>query len=227
MLVDDAAPVIADSCLAALQIPASGVVLPADCTVPPAARGLVMFIHGSGSNRFSARNRSVAHELQQAGLATLLFDLLPPELPQRPSGRAQATPDLPQLSERVVAVIDALSAIEPLASLPMGLFGSSSGAALAMAAAAHRPDRVRAVVSRGGRPDLVPGLLGEVCCPTLLLVGSHDLDVLELNTWAAAQLRGVHELRVVPGASHLFSEQGTLALVSQWACQWFLQHLLP
>jgi len=227
MLVDDVVDVVTGCTKIALQIPASGVVLPADAAVPADARGVVLFLHGSGSNRFSERNQWVAARLQNVGLATVLLDVLTPGETQRPNGHGQLEPDLQQQSARVIAAIDDLGTLEPLASLPLGLFGSSSGAALALAAAAHRPQRIRAVVSRGGRPDLVLGLLGEVCCPTLLLVGSHDLDVLELNTWAAAQLRGMHELRVIPGASHLFAEPGTLALVSHWSEQWFLQHLQP
>lgn len=209
----------------ALEIEAGGVTLPADCVVPDIATGVVLFIHGSGSNRFSQRNQQVAACFQQAGLATLLFDLLTPHEQHQVAGRGNGCADLPELTARVMALIDTLTTIAPLAHLPVGLFGSSSGAALALAAAAQRPRQIAAVVSRGGRPDLVLGVLGDVCCPTLLLVGSHDLDVLELNTWAAAQLRGEHELRVVPGAGHLFAEPGALELVSQWSLQWFLQHL--
>lgn len=203
----------------------------ADCVIPPNARGSVLLIHGSGSNRFSQRNQAVAVSLQRAGLATLLIDWLTST--EQVSVASHRDPhsrdglDLMTLSARVIAVIDALAQFEPLGQLPLGLFGSSSGAALALAAAAARRQRIAAVVSRGGRPDLVLAVLGDVCCPTLLLVGSHDLDVLELNTWAAAQLRGLHELRVVPGAGHLFAEPGALELVSAWAKDWFLQHLRP
>lgn len=227
MQLVDGGDVVADCSQRALQISASGVILAADCVVPAHAKGLVLFLHGSGSNRFSARNQVVAGSLQQAGLATLLLDLLTSSEGQPSIGRGQQVPDLAQLSARVIAVIDALGMLEHLSSLPLGLFGSSAGAALALAAAANRPERIGAVVSRGGRPDLVLSLLGEVCCPTLLLVGSQDLDVLELNTWAAGHLRGVHELRIIPGAGHLFVEPGALAMVSHWSEQWFLQHLQP
>jgi len=208
-----------------LTIPVSDGLLPARLVLPAAAQGLVIFVHGSGSSRHSRRNQQVAATLQGAGLATVLFDLLMAGEHDARQSNGLAGVDLPQLCQRVVDVLDGLSAIDPLGPLPLGLFGSSSGAALALAAASQRPQRVDAVVCRGGRPDLVPGVLGDVICPTLLLVGSHDLSVLELNTWAAAQLQGVHVLRVVPGAGHLFAEAGTLALVAQWSCAWFVQHL--
>lgn len=210
-----------------LEIPVAEGLLPARLTLPPAPQGVVLFVHGSGSDRHSRRNQKVAAALQGVGLATLLFDLLRSGEHDWRCSNGLAGLTLQQLCGRVVALIDALETIEPLTGLPVGLFGSSSGGALALAAAASRQHRVRAVVCRGGRPDLVPGVLGDVRCPTLLLVGSHDLDVLELNTWAAAQLQGVHVLRVVPGAGHLFAEPGTLALVAQWAAAWYLQHLLP
>ena len=218
-------PVLSDGCGKRIEIGAGGVVLEANCVVPANPQAVVLFLHGSGSDRFSPRNQRVAAGLQPVGLATLLIDLFTVAERRPDPGRWLGAPDLPELTARVVGVIDALASTAPLAGLPIGLFGSSSGAALALAAAASRPNQVHAVVSRGGRPDLVLGVLGEVCCPTLLLVGSRDLDVLELNTWAAAQLRGVHELRVVPGAGHLFAEPGALEQVTQWSREWFLQHL--
>lgn len=208
-----------------LDLPVHDGRLPARLTLPQEPKGLVIFVHGSGSNRHSPRNRQVAIRLQQEGLATLLVDLLMAGEHEARFRNGLAGLELQQLTRRVVELIDAVAAIEPLTELPIGLYGSSSGAALALAAAAQRQQRVRAVVSRGGRPDLVQGVLGDVLCPTLLLVGSHDLDVLELNSWAAAQLQGVHVVKVVPGAGHLFAEPGTLALVAQWASAWFLQHL--
>lgn len=217
-----------------LQLQLQGLRLPllARLAIPVDARGLVIFVHGSGSNRLSHRNQLVSQALHRAKLATLLFDLLTQEEQQQAS--AHGGPDLMQLSERLLAVMallggsqaTAIAAAADLQRLPLGLFGSSSGAAVALAAAAQSPASVRAIVSRGGRPDLVPACLPEVRCPTLLLVGSHDVDVLELNTWAAARLQGEHELRVVPGASHLFAEPGVLDQVALWAQDWFLRHLI-
>lgn len=208
-----------------LELVSCGVHLPAMLVRPARAVGLVIFVHGTGSNRFSSRNQAVASVLQRSGLATVLFDLL--EAPQQDPGASHRPPgpDLETLADRLQGVIDALRGRADLVDLPLGLFGSSSGAAIALQVAAQSRLRVQAVVCRGGRPDLVPGSLGDVCCPTLLLVGSHDLDVLELNTWAAARLQGLHELRVVPGAGHLFAEPGALDLVAAWSRDWFLRHL--
>ena len=208
-----------------LELVSCGVHLPALLVRPARAVGLVIFVHGTGSSRFSSRNQAVASVLQRSGLATVLFDLL--EAPQQDPGASHRPPgpDLETLADRLQGVIDALRGRADLVDLPLGLFGSSSGAAIALQVAAQSRLRVQAVVCRGGRPDLVPGSLGDVCCPTLLLVGSHDLDVLELNTWAAARLQGLHELRVVPGAGHLFAEPGALDLVAAWSRDWFLRHL--
>lgn len=208
-----------------LQLVSCGVHLPAMLVRPARAVGLVIFVHGTGSSRFSSRNQAVASVLQRSGLATVLFDLL--EAPQQDPGASHRppAPDLETLADRLQGVIDALRGRADLVDLPLGLFGSSSGAAIALQVAAQSRLRVQAVVCRGGRPDLVPGSLGDVSCPTLLLVGSHDLDVLELNTWAAARLQGLHELRVVPGAGHLFGEPGALDLVAAWSRDWFLRHL--
>jgi putative phosphoribosyl transferase len=208
-----------------LELVSCGAHLPALLVRPARAVGLVIFVHGTGSSRFSSRNQAVASVLQRSGLATVLFDLL--EAPQQDPGASHRPPgpDLETLADRLQGVIDALRGRADLVDLPLGLFGSSSGAAIALQVAAQSRHRVQAVVCRGGRPDLVPGSLGDVCCPTLLLVGSHDLDVLELNTWAAARLQGLHELRVVPGAGHLFAEPGALDLVAAWSRDWFLRHL--
>ena len=208
-----------------LQVASCGVLLPALVVRPTQSMGWVIFVHGSGSSRLSSRNQAVASVLQHAGLATVLFDLLTPAEQSPGSLHHQGGPDLELLAQRLWGVIEALSQRPDLADLPLGLFGSSSGAAIALQVAAQAQPLVRAVVCRGGRPDLVPGSLGDVCCPTLLLVGSLDLDVLELNTWAAARLRGFHELRVVPGAGHLFAEPGALVQVSAWSQEWFLRHL--
>jgi len=215
-----------------LPLPLGPVLLPARLTLPTDACGLVLFVHGSGSNRFSRRNQAVSRVLLQAHLGTVLFDLLTDTEQLHPSGQP---PDLMALGRRLLAVIDVLQSQQAnglvpdaeLAALPLGVFGSSSGAAVALAAASQPQTPVRAIVSRGGRPDLVPACLGRVRCPTLLLVGSHDVDVLERNTWASARLRGIHELRVVPGAGHLFAEPGALDQVALWSQEWFLRHLRP
>ena len=209
-----------------LQLASCGVLLPALVVRPIRAAGWVIFVHGSGSSRLSTRNQAVAAVLQRAGLATVLFDLLTPAEQDPGAPHHAGGPELERLAQRLWGVIEALRAQSELADRPLGLFGSSSGAAIALQVAAETQPLVRAVVCRGGRPDLVPGSLGDVCCPTLLLVGSLDLDVLELNTWAAARLRGFHELRVVPGAGHLFAEPGALAQVAEWSRDWFLRHLL-
>lgn len=208
-----------------LQLLSCGVQLPALLVRPAQALGLVTFVHGSGSSRLSARNQAVASVLQQAGMATVLFDLLTAAEQHQQGPQRAPAPALEEQACRLQGVLDRLCSRPDLADLPLGLFGSSSGAAIALQVAAQARQRIRAVVCRGGRPDLVPGSLGDVCCPTLLLVGSHDLDVLELNTWAAARLQGLHELRVVPGAGHLFAEPGALDQVAVWSREWFLRHL--
>ena len=201
-----------------LVVPAPGGDLAADLILPAGARGLVIFCHGSGSNRFSPRNRQVAERLQAGGLASLLADL--GNGCSRNGGRTQAA--LPPLQQQLLALIDWTREQPQLKSLPLGLFGSSTGAALALMAAAERPQRVAAVVSRGGRPDLVFQRLGEVRCPVLLIVGGHDLDVLELNAWAAAQLQVRNELVVIPQAGHLFEEPGALQAVAEHTGRWLL-----
>lgn len=211
-----------------LELPLAHRRLPIRLVTPAAARAVVVFVHGSGSSHRSPRNRVVAAELQRCGLATVLFDLLCADEQSHPNGACiDAAPTLMQQRDRLMALLGYLDAIEAVRGLPVGLFGSSTGAAIALAAAAQPHSVVRAIVCRGGRPDLVPGCLGDVCCPTLLLVGSHDVDVLELNTWAAGRLKGLHELRVVSGAGHLFAEPGSLEQVIAWTREWFLRHLLP
>lgn len=202
-----------------LAIPAPGGCLHADLTLPQHAGGLVVFCHGSGSNRLSPRNLQVAEHLQRSHLATLLFDL--EHRSDRCDGRTLAA--LPALQDRLNRVIDWTAEQGDLQRLPLGLYGASTGAALALVGAAERPSRVQAVVSRGGRPDLAFQKLGEVRCPVLLLVGEHDVDVLELNAWAAGQLQVRKELVVIPQAGHLFSEPGCLDAVAQQASRWFLE----
>ena len=209
-----------------LRIPAAGVTLDADMVVPQPARGLVLFAHGSGSSRHSSRNRHVAGELQAAGLATVLADLLTPEEEQADVRTGALRFDIDLLSGRVTALTDWLVEQERLADLGIGLFGASTGAAAALVAAA-RPASVQAVVSRGGRPDLAGGRLRQVRQPTLLIVGGRDRTVLELNREAMEELGGETRLEIVPGASHLFEEAGALDEVARLARDWFVRHLRP
>ncbi|WP_454917233.1 dienelactone hydrolase family protein [Xanthobacter sediminis] len=191
--------------------------------VPPDARALVVFAHGSGSSRLSPRNRAVAAHLQDDGFATLLFDLLLPD----EAGDSRKMFDPMLLSDRLVQALDWAAGVPALAALPVGLFGASTGAAAALVTAARRPDRVGTVVARGGRPDLVLAVLAMVRAPTLLLVGGADAEVLELNRRALIRFGGPVVLEVIPGASHLFAEPGTLEEVAQRASGWFARHLGP
>jgi dienelactone hydrolase len=197
--------------------------LPGDLSVPPHAKGLVMFAHGSGSSRFSPRNRWVARALHQHGLATLLFDLLT----VREAEDRRLVFDIPLLGRRVVEAVRWVDQRPDLAGLRLGLFGASTGAAAALLAAAEMPQRVAAVVSRGGRPDLVMDRLPEVQAPTLLIVGGLDQEVLELNRQAFRRLGAPKRLEVVPGATHLFAEPGALGSVAAFAGSWFEQHFAP
>ncbi len=191
--------------------------------LPPDARGLVIFAHGSGSSRFSYRNNFVAAELRRLQLGTLLFDLLmPPEAKDR-----QNVFDIALLGARVVEAIEWARQAPLVAALPIGLFGASTGAAAALVAAAQCPADVAAVVCRGGRPDLAQAVLGSVRAPTLLIVGGDDLEVLGLNERAAARLSCEHRIEVVPGAMHLFEEPGALEQVVELAGGWFQRHLRP
>jgi len=191
-----------------------------DLTMPPGAAGLVIFAHGSGSSRLSPRNRQVAQRLADAGLATLLFDLLTAD---EAVDRANVF-DIDLLAGRLVEAIDWARA---RFTLPIGLFGASTGAAAALTAAALRPDAVAAVVSRGGRPDLAGPVLAEVTAPTLLIVGGNDEPVIGLNQWARDRLGGPSRLEIVGGATHLFGEPGALEAVSDLARDWFADHLFP
>jgi len=192
---------------------------------PAAPRGVVLFAHGSGSSRFSPRNRFVAAELRKAGLATLLIDLLTraEEVEDQATGALRFDIDL--LARRVVAAVDWLGEDPATAALPVGLFGASTGAAAALVAASLRPARVAAVVSRGGRPDMADRALALVGAPTLLLVGECDTLVISLNRQALARLRCEKELVIVPGAGHLFEEPGTLEEVAARARDWFRSRL--
>jgi putative phosphoribosyl transferase len=198
-----------------LRIPVESGWLEGELVVPDPVCGLVIFAHGSGSSRRSPRNQFVAGMLREAGLATLLMDLLSPEEEAEDFERGHLRFDIPFLARR-----------HPQAGpLPMGYFGASTGAAAALLAAADAGSSVGAVVSRGGRPDLAAGALGRVQAPTLLIVGSRDRDVLGLNREALARLSCEAELRVVPGASHLFEEPGALEEVARLAAFWFRKHL--
>jgi len=192
---------------------------------PEPAEGLVVFVHGSGSGRFSPRNRSVARYFNDRGLATLLFDLLT-EAEQRVDEFSRKLRfDIPLLTNRLTQVIDHLREDQMWRGLSFGLFGASTGAAAALMSAAQRPTVIAAVVSRGGRTDLAEEVLAQVEAPTLLIVGADDEVVLSLNRLSSQQLRCTHRLAVVPGATHLFEEPGKLLEVADLAGSWFLQYL--
>jgi putative phosphoribosyl transferase len=210
-----------------LQIPAAGVTLAADLACPEQPHGLVLFAHGSGSSRHSPRNRAVAADLQGAGLATVLVDLLTPEEERLDARDGHLRFDINLLAARLIALTDWLGQNRTTADLGVGLFGASTGAAAALIAAASRPETVQAVVSRGGRPDLAGEFLRLVRQPTLVIVGGNDPTVSQLNRQAIAKLSGPTRLEVVPGASHLFEEPGALELVARLARDWFLAHLTP
>jgi pimeloyl-ACP methyl ester carboxylesterase len=215
----------------AVRVPAAGADLSGDLVVPEAARGVVLFAHGSGSSRRSPRNQQVAAALHAAGYATLLMDLLT-ETEERVDARTRHLRfDIPLLAGRLTDAADWLGRVDAVAALPLAVFGASTGAAAALRTAADRPDRVRAVVSRGGRPDLAGAALGRVRAPTLLIVGGADSDVLQLNRDAAARLGGENELAVVPGASHLFPEPGALEQVIArtvgWLDRWLPSSAVP
>jgi putative phosphoribosyl transferase len=210
-----------------LRIPVAGVRLDADVAVPAAARGLVLFAHGSGSSRHSPNNRYVAEQLQEAGLATVLTDLLTPEEGRIDADTGQYRFDIALLAVRLAALTDWLTGHERTASLGVGLFGGSTGAGAALVAAATRPGTVQAVVSRGGRPDLAGEFLRLVRQPTLLIVGERDPSVVALNRQAQTALAGPTRLEIVPGATHLFEEPGALEQVARLARDWFVQHLRP
>ena len=195
-----------------------------DYGTPSEPRGLVLFAHGSGSGRQSPRNQFVARVLERHGLATLLVDLLTEAEGAIDSQTAQFRFDIELLSRRLVAIVDMLRLGELTGSLPIGIFGASTGAGAALVAAAERPKDIAAVVSRGGRPDLAGAALPKVVAPTLLIVGGLDQEVLRLNRDAMARLRGEVVLDIVPGATHLFEEAGTLEQVATLAAGWFSRY---
>jgi dienelactone hydrolase len=208
-----------------VEIRAGVALLDGDLAIPERALGLVVFAHGSGSSRFSARNRMVAQALEDGGFATLLLDLLTQEEEAIDRGTREYRFDIDRLGHRVVAAIDWASGESEVSALPVACFGASTGAAAALVAAAERPHTVRAVVSRGGRPDLAGDALPRVLAPTLLIVGGADDVVIELNRQAMRRLRAPASLEIVPGATHLFEEPGTLEEVSRLALSWCRRHL--
>jgi dienelactone hydrolase len=208
-----------------IRIQAGSVTLEGELHLPEHATGVVLFAHGSGSSRHSTRNQFVARELQAAGLGTLLIDLLTLEEEAVDRHTAQLRFDIPLLGERLDAATRWLADEPSTRSLSVGYFGASTGGAAALVAAAAEPERVGAVVSRGGRPDLARDALPVVRAPTLLIVGGRDLAVLELNRAAMARMRAEVRLEIVPGATHLFEEPGALETVAHLARDWFLRHL--
>lgn len=202
------------------------VTLHGELSVPRSAQGLVVFVHGSGSSRFSPRNQSVARYFNERGLATLLFDLLGEDEQRVDDITREFRFDIPLLVRRLVQVIDQVAADSDVLSLGIGLFGASTGAAAALIAAAERPVLVKAVVSRGGRVDLADRVLSQVVAPTLLIVGAEDGDVLALNRVSSGLLTCEQQLAVVQGATHLFEEPGALEKVAELSADWFRQHLL-
>jgi putative phosphoribosyl transferase len=210
-----------------VRIQAGGVVLEGDLTLPEGARGVVLFAHGSGSSRFSSRNRFVARALNQAGLATLLIDLLTREEESAERHTAHLRFDIALLADRLAGAIRWLRETPETADLAIGLFGASTGGGAALVAAAREPDAVRAVVSRGGRPDLAGEALPRVRAPTLLIVGGDDVPVIGMNEEAMGRMDPGVEVRleIVPGATHLFEEPGTLEAVARLAAEFLVRHL--
>ena len=195
-------------------------------TIPAESNVIVLFVHGSGSSRFSSRNRFVAKTLNDAGLATLLFDLLTEEEDEVDRFTREFRFDIPLLARRLVNAIDWVKNFESTQALRFGLFGSSTGAAAALIGSTKRPNEIGAVVSRGGRPDLAGDALPNVRAPTLLIIGGNDPVVIQLNEEASNLLAVEHQIEIVPGATHLFEEPGKLEQVAKLASDWFVKHLL-
>jgi putative phosphoribosyl transferase len=210
-----------------VRVHAGKVVLEGNLVLPPGVSGIVLFAHGSGSSRHSPRNRYVAEVLQAGGLATLLIDLLTPEEEVVDLRTAHLRFDIGLLAERLVGASDWLAGQPATRDLHVGYFGASTGGGAALVAAAERPQVVHAVVSRGGRPDLAGAALPRVLAPTLLIVGERDTPVIEMNEAALARLECVKRLEIVPGATHLFEEPGTLEEVARLARDWFERYLAP
>jgi putative phosphoribosyl transferase len=209
-----------------VRVSAGPVTLEGNLGVPAGARGVVLFAHGSGSGRYSPRNRFVAQQLREAGLATLLVDLLTEDEEAADQHTGHLRFDIGLLAERLVGATDWLTEDRRTAGLPVGYFGASTGGGAALVAATQRPDRVSAVVSRGGRPDLAGASLSAVRAPTLLIIGGDDRPVIGMNEEALQRLgTRVKKLVIVPGASHLFGEPGKLEEVARLAAGWFSRHL--
>lgn len=211
---------------AQVQIPVGDLSLEGILEIPDQARGLVVFVHGSGSSRHSKRNQAVARYLQRDGLATLLFDLLTSEEERIDMVTRHLRFDINMLASRVIVVTDWLVQQPQCQKMPIGYFGASTGAAAALIAAAARPDVVAAVVSRGGRPDLAASVLPDVKAPTLLIVGGEDTPVIGMNEHALGRLKTEKRLEIIPGATHLFEEPGALEEVARLASEWFRRHLV-
>jgi putative phosphoribosyl transferase len=204
-----------------LKIKVDHVLLNGDLSLPENPLGIIIFSHGSGSSRFSPRNNQVAQYLNKLGFGTFLFDLLTQEEDLDRGFRF----DIPLLSDRLVKVTQVLLEYPSLKKLPIAYFGASTGAASALIAAGKLQNTIKAVVSRGGRPDLAMNALSKVVCPTLLIVGELDFEVLDLNRKAYERISGPKQIRVIDGATHLFEEVGKLELVAQYSGEWFLEHL--
>ena len=207
-----------------VRIPAGRATMDGNLTMVDQAKGLVLFAHGSGSSRHSPRNQFVAQTLSDAGLATLLFDLLTPEEESVDLYTREHRFDIGLLAERLVQATRWAKQQKETRDLPIGYFGSSTGGGAALVAAAELPEEVGAVVSRGGRPDLAGDALPKVKAPTLLIVGGEDYVVIELNEQARAQMKCECKIDIVPGATHLFEEPGTLEQVAKLASDWFVRH---
>lgn len=208
-----------------LKIPIGDIELFGNLDIPENPRGLVIFAHGSGSSRFSSRNRFVAEVLKRRRFTTLLFDLLTASEGEVDFASGEYRFNIDLLAERLVLVTDWATARPFANGLKLGYFGASTGAAAALIAAAKRPEKISAVVSRGGRPDLAKGYLSEVRAPTLLIVGGEDFVVVELNYHSLGKLKAKKELKIIPGATHLFEEPGALSQVAELAGEWFEEYL--
>lgn len=208
-----------------IYVPVGGARLAGELTVPPQAEAIVLFAHGSGSSRFSRRNQFVARVLERRALATLLIDLLTPEEDALDRRTSHFRFDIPLLAKRLVGIISWLKLQEQTATLPIGLFGASTGGGAALRAAAACPADVFAVVSRGGRPDLAGSALPDVKAPTLLIVGGEDTAVIAMNRDAMPRMRGEVAIEIIYGATHLFEEPGALKRVAALAAGWFDRHV--
>jgi dienelactone hydrolase len=211
----------------AVRLSSDGVELEGDVAVPAGAEGLVLFAHGSGSSRHSPRNQFVARMLREAGLGTLLFDLLTADEEEVDVRTAHLRFDIGLLARRLIGATRWVECQDEISHLRVGYFGSSTGGAAALVAAAERGDAIGAVVSRGGRPDLAANALARVVSPTLLIVGGEDDVVIELNEQAFSQIHCEKAMRIIPGATHLFSEPGALEQVADLAAEWFRAYLRP